>query len=111
MKFKPYQGSQDVQLLKITYHGSFPMIPLRLTAVAANNNMVVMVCIFEGTQAAPVNYAGLNIDNEELSFSGFGGRNNYRQLIGEKADEFGDYGFITEYAAPTQELSVRHPPD
>jgi hypothetical protein len=34
---------------------------------------------------------------------------SYRQLIGEKADEYGGHGFITEYAAPTRELSVRHP--
>jgi len=109
MKLKPDQGSQDVQPVKITYPGSFPMIPLGLTAVAANDNMAVMIWIFGDTQAAPVNYAGLNIDNEELVFFGFGGSNNCRQLIGEKADEFDGHGFITEYAAPTQELSIRHP--
>lgn len=109
MKLKPDQGSQDVQPVKITYPGSFPMIPLRLTAVAANDNMAVMVWIFGQTQAAPVNFARINIDNDELVFFGFGSSNNYRQLIGSKADEFGGHGFITEYAAPTQELMVRHP--
>ncbi|MDA0770072.1 MAG: DUF2330 domain-containing protein [Chloroflexi bacterium] len=109
MKLKPDQGSQDVQPVKITYPGSYPMIPLRLTAVAANPNMAVMLWVYADTQATPVNYAKLEIKNNELVFFGFGGGNNYRQLIAQKADEFGGHGFITEFAAPTQELSVRHP--
>ena len=56
-----------------------------------------------------VNYASIEIANEELIFFGRGARSNYRQLMGEKADEFGGKGFITEYAAPANELVVMHP--
>ena len=56
-----------------------------------------------------MNYASIDIANEDLVFFGRGARSNYRQLMGEKADEFGGKGFITEYAAPANELMVTHP--
>ena len=85
------------------------MIPLRLTAVAANPNMTVITWIYADRQAVPVNYAKMEIPNEELIFFGRGGSNNYRQLMSQKADEYGGQAFITEYAAPTRELVVAHP--
>ena len=51
----------------------------------------------------------MEIANEELIFFGRGGSNNYRQLMSQKADEYGGQAFITEYAAPTRELVVAHP--
>jgi hypothetical protein len=109
MKLRPDQGVQDVEPVKVTYPSSGPMIPLRLTAVAANPNMAVMTWIFADRQAVPVNYARMEIANEELIFFGRGRSNNYRQLMSEKADEYGGQAFITEYAAPTRDLVVVHP--
>ena len=109
MKLRPDQGAQDVEPVKVTYPSSQPMIPLRLTAVAANPDMAVMVWIYADTQAAPVNYGKMEIANKELVFFGRGGSNNYRQLMGQKADEMEGQAFITEYAAPTSQLSVAHP--
>ena len=109
MKLRPDQGAQDVEPVKVTYPSSQPMIPLRLTAVAANPDMAVMVWIYADTQAKPVNYGKMEIANKELVFFGRGGSNNYRQLMGEKADEMEGQAFITEYAAPTSQLSVAHP--
>ena len=109
MKLRPDQGVQDVEPVKVTYPSSGPMIPLRLTAVAANPNMAVMTWIYADRQAVPVNYAKMEIANEELIFFGRGGSNNYRQLMSQKADEYGGQAFITEYAAPTRELVVVHP--
>ena len=109
MKLRPDQGVQDVEPVKVTYPSSGPMIPLRLTAVAANPNMAVMTWIYADRQAVPVNYAKMEIANEELIFFGRGGSNNYRQLMSQKADEYGGQAFITEYAAPTRDLVVVHP--
>ena len=108
MQLLPEQGAQDVQPVKITYPSDMPMIPLRLTAVAANQDMSVMTWFYAEKQAIPVNYAEMRIMDQELIFTSFGG-SNYRQLMGEKADEYGGQAFITEYAAPTRELVVVHP--
>ena len=108
MQLLPEQGAQDVQPVKITYPSDLPMIPLRLTAVAANQDMGVMTWFYAEKQAVPVNYAEMRIMDQELIFTSFG-TSNYRQLMGEKADEYGGQAFITEYAAPTRELVVTHP--
>ena len=109
MKLRPDQGAQDVEPVKVTYPSSQPMIPLRLTAVAANPNMAVMVWIYADAQAVPVNYGKMEIANKELVFFGRGGSNNYRQLMGQKANEQEGQAFITEYAAPTSLVNVAHP--
>ncbi len=109
MKLRPDQGAQDVEPVKVTYPSRRPMIPLRLTAVAANPNMAVMTWIFADAQAVPVNYGKIEIANEELVFFGRGSSSNYRQLIGQKADELEGKAFITEYAAPASWLNVAHP--
>ena len=109
MKLRPSQGVQDIEPVKVTYRSERPMIPLRLTAVAANPNMAVMVWIFADRQATPINYASMTIANDELIFFGRGASNNYRQLMSDKADQYGGQAFITEYAAPSRELTVVNP--
>ena len=109
MKLRPDKGAQDVEPVKITYPSERPMIPLRLTAVAANPDMAVMVWIYADQQAKAANYATMNIENDELTFFGRRQSSNYRRLMGEKADEFSGRAFITEFAAPTSELTVTHP--
>lgn len=108
MRLLPDEDASAVQPVKITYESEQPMIPLRLTAVAATPDMAVIVWVYADKQAVPANYAHMEIADEDLTFFSFGGT-NYRQLMGELADEFGGQAFITEYAAPTRELTVVHP--
>ena len=108
MQLLPNESAQAVQPVKLTYPSERPMIPLRLTAVAATPDMAVMTWFYADKQAVPVNYAEMHIDDQELTFTIFGG-SNYRQLMGERANEYGGQAFITEYAAPSRELAVSHP--
>ncbi len=108
MRLLPDQGVQDIQPIKVTYRSKQPMIPLRLTAVAANPDMRVLVWIYGQTQAVPENYAHLEIDDRDLTVTPFGGT-NYRQLLGERADMHNGQAFITEYAMPTSSLAVVDP--
>ena len=66
MKLRLDQGVQDIEPVKVTYPSERPMIPLRVTAVAANPNMAVIVWVYADRQATPVNYARMNIANDEL---------------------------------------------
>jgi len=108
MRLLPDKEAQDVEPVKITYPSETPMIPLRLTAVAATPDMAVLVWVFGDKQAYPTNYAKLEIPDTDITFFPFGGT-NYRQLLSDQADKYGGQGFITEYAAPSRELSVVHP--
>ena len=78
IRLLPNSNSQDVQPIKLTYSSERPMIPLRLTADAANQDMAVMVWIYADQQARPVNYAELAIPYQDLTFFGFGGRSTAR---------------------------------
>ncbi|WP_420644625.1 DUF2330 domain-containing protein [Candidatus Leptofilum sp.] len=108
MRLQPEFGVQDIQPIKVTYPSENPMIPLRLTAVAANPDMAVLTWFFAEQQAVPDNYGHFEIDDDEITFFTFGGH-NYRTLMGEKADEMNGQAFITEYAAPTSELAFSDP--
>jgi hypothetical protein len=119
MKLLPDQGVQDIQPIQVTYESEKPMIPLRLTAVAANPDMAVLTWFFANEQAVPVNYAHMEIPDEDLRFFWPFGGNNYRQLIGQKANQFNGKAFLTEYAGPSNnfgfsdpllnDLTARHP--
>jgi hypothetical protein len=110
MKLQPDQGAQDIQPVKMTYQSDRPMIPLRLTAVAANPNMGVYTWIFGRGQTESLNYAGFQIDDNDLQLTNpFGGGTNYLQLVGSEIDRFNGQAFVTEYAQPTSQLNVVDP--
>lgn len=110
MKLQPNQGVQDIQPIKMTYQSQQPMIPIRLTAVAAIPNMGIYTWIFGRAQAEAQNFAKLQIPDDTLSVSGpFGGGTNYLQMVGQGIDRFEGKAFITEYAQPTAQLNVVDP--
>lgn len=112
MKLQPDQGVQDIQPIKMTYRSQHPMIPLRLTAVAANPNMTVITWIFADAQAYTTNYARPKIDDANLRVDWTQvNTNNYLQLVDQTVDLYQGRAFITEYAQPTTELLDFAPTD
>ncbi len=112
MKLQPEQGVQDIQPVVMTYESTLPMIPLRLTAVAANPNMTVITWVFADSQAYPVNYAHPTIQDSDLrgSFGSFDGT-NYLALVDMTVDLYQGRAFVTEYAQPTSALISQGPDD
>ncbi|MBZ0286574.1 MAG: DUF2330 domain-containing protein, partial [Anaerolineae bacterium] len=105
MKLQPEQGVQDIQPIAMTYNSKEPMIPLRLTAVAANANMNVVTWIFGDSQALPTNYAHPVIHDEDIRGTFFTpDGTNYLQLVDDTVDLYKGRAFITEYAQPTSAL-------
>ena len=68
MKLQPESGVQDIQPVKMTYDSELPMIPLRLTAVAATPNMRVLTWVFGDEQAVPINYENPTINDTDIRF-------------------------------------------
>lgn len=97
----------SIQPIEITYPGEDPMIPLRLTAVAARPEMPVWTWVFADAQAVPENYQHMEIETAELTFSGFGA-NDYVQLVQRRADALGGQAFITEFAGPANSIDLQH---
>lgn len=102
MKLQPEMGVQDIQPVKMTYESSQPMIPLRLTAVAANPNMEVITWVFGDAQAVPENWAHPELDPSVIRGAPFArGGTTYYSDVDLLVDQYDGRAFITEYAQPT----------
>jgi hypothetical protein len=108
MKLQPGKQVRDIQPVKMTYKSVKPMIPLRLTAVAATPNMVVLTWILSKAQAASENYAAVKVADTDIVFMGFGG-NNYSQVASQRLSEHKGRAFITEFAGPVSQVRATDP--
>jgi hypothetical protein len=82
----------------MTYTADNPMIPLRLTAVAAQPEMQVLVFIAGSSRYEPSNVPLILIDDDELRADPRNGDNNYHPLLAWKIDLVGGDGFVLETA-------------
>ncbi|MCP5100076.1 MAG: DUF2330 domain-containing protein [Chloroflexi bacterium] len=103
MRLLDGETSDSIKPIEITYESDKPMIPLRLTAVAATPGMGIFVWFFAANQVVPANYEHMEIANGEITFFSFGG-NDYFNLIGRRADALGGRAFITEFAGAADQF-------
>jgi len=98
-------SSGEIQPISLTIPGNELCIPLRLTAIAAQNDMDVTAFAFSSQgRAVPTNYLHFTPNWTRLDWVRWG--NNYRQLIGDAADEAGGNAFTTEFASPTEKINI-----
>ena len=88
--------SGSIRPIVITYESERPFIPIRPTAVAANDDMGVMVFVGASKRAIPDNYKALELNEARIDW--FNPMNTYNDVVSEAADEAGGQGFVTEYA-------------
>ena len=90
-----------IRPIRMTYESDQPMIPIRPTAVAANDDMGVMVWVLGESRAIPVNYKALRLNQALINWLN-GGR-NYNQVVVAAADQAGGQGFVAERAGPSED--------
>ncbi len=99
------QKSSDagaIRPLRLKYETEHPMIPIKLTAVAANEDMGVMTWLLGSSRAVPVNYKALEINDALINW--FNPTSNYNDVVIAAANEASGQGFVTEYADTTADL-------
>ncbi len=127
MKLSQQAEVGDIQPVVMTYESTKPMIPIRLTAVAAIPNMPIITWIFADTQYMPENYAHPQPDFSQFQTSNrvksigrisslfdftmddagnflSGDMSRYQGEQRRIQERFDGLAFITEYAAPTSQL-------
>ncbi|MCP4867318.1 MAG: DUF2330 domain-containing protein [Proteobacteria bacterium] len=104
MKLAPDAGVQDISPIKMTFDSTTPMIPLVLTAVAAEPEMGVLVFIAGSQRYEPTNYASLFIDEELLRADPRNGQTNYYPLISYLSEQEERKAFFTEWSNSSTEL-------
>src|SRR5439155_3503381 len=97
----------DIQPMGMTYEGNKPMIPIRLTAAAAQPEMGIVTFILSNRRWAPENYIDLKIPDSLIQFDQYGYQNNYLTVLSTESDKVGGQAFVTEYAKSTADLVQR----
>jgi len=93
----------SIRPIVLTYAGTKPSIPVKLTAVAANEDMGVMAWLLADAQAVPQNYLSLELNEARIDW--FNASRNYNNLVVQAADDAGGQGFVTEFAGPASPLA------
>ncbi len=100
LKLRSGQSTGSIQPLVMKYQSSKPMVPIKLTAVAAQDDMGVLVWLVSDARGVPDNYLHVIPNYTQLNW--YTGTNNaygsYQTLITDAMDEAGGQGFATDFA-------------
>lgn len=88
-----------IRPLALKFESQRPSIPIRPTAVAANDDMGVMVWLVGQSRGVPVNYLGLELNEALIDWTT--NASNYGAVVSAAANEAGGQGFVTEFAGET----------
>lgn len=89
-------GVDAIKPLKLKYRANFPMVPLVLTAVAAEPNLTVTSFIYGDHAFKPMGHPSVTLDARRIARDG-AGRLNYPMVLARTIDEAGGDAFVTEY--------------
>jgi len=92
-------GVKSIQPIVLTFRGVEACVPLRLTSIAANPDMPVLVWVLSEKRVAPRAYFEIKIDDARIDW--FRQGSNYfgpTGLVSLAANEAGGNAFVTEYA-------------
>jgi hypothetical protein len=103
LKLLPDKTANDITPFKLTLAGESPSIPLRLSAVAAEPEMGIVVWIFGKTRYEPGNADELSIDSKELRLDDQY-QSNWVTLVARAVDRAQGRGFVVENAGSTTAL-------
>ncbi|MEZ4219287.1 MAG: DUF2330 domain-containing protein [Polyangiaceae bacterium] len=102
IKLRPAAGTDEIHPLVIRYPGNEPCVPLKLTAIAATDDMVVRTFFLGERRVVPTNYKHVTLNQAHLDFRTLG--SNYNLAVSRAVDSpvANGQGFVTEYAGPSQ---------
>ena len=110
LKLRSGQTTGSIQPLIMRYQSTKPMIPIRLTAVAAQDDMGVLAWIVGDARAVPDNYLHVTPNYTRLNWY-VGPQNayaSYQTLITEAMNTAGGQGFATDVAGRiTSDISAQ----
>lgn len=93
----------DLQPIVLNFAFDRPCVPLRLTAIAALENMDVRLWVLGDARAIPTNYRHVLIDEAKIDW--LCGGSNYQDVVTDAANETGGQAFVTEYAGPSDVMA------
>ena len=98
------KGIDAIVPVTFTMDDAEPCVPLRLTSVAAVEDMQVIVYLAGPGRGIPKNHLHVQVNPFKLAWEKAG--DNYGQVLAAAIDEAAGRAFATEFAGPTKSLAV-----
>jgi hypothetical protein len=96
---------EDIKPFRFTLPGTTPSIPLRMTALAAEPEMAIVVFVLGAERFEGKNWPNLQISDDQLLYnplSPFVLQTNWPKLVAQAVDAAGGQGWVTEYAGASE---------
>jgi MYXO-CTERM domain-containing protein len=106
LKLGVNSGVEDVHPIVIKYSGTEPCVPIRLTAIAASQDMDIRTFFLGDARTVPTNYRHVLVN--PLKIDWFNNAANYKEVISMAVDaqQADGNAFVTEYAGPSNVISL-----
>lgn len=92
------KASGSIRPILLTYEAERPFIPIKPTAVAANDDMSMLIWVLGDSRAIANNYYHLEMNEALINW--FSPAATYDDVVIAAADEAGGQGFVTEQSGP-----------
>ncbi len=96
-------GTDELQPLVVSYAGSRPCVPLRLTGIAAVDDMPIRIFALARDRVVPIGYKHVVINETLLDWQSQA--SNYFEVVIQAIDEAGGLAFVTEYASASASVT------
>ena len=104
VKLQSTAGVNEVKPIVLEMDGAESCVPLRLTSIAATDNMSVVVTLAGPGRAVPKNHMHVTLNPLKLNW--FNNGSNYAQIMAAAIDEAAGHAFVTEYAAAGKDTQL-----
>jgi len=95
----------DIKPFRFTLPGTTPTIPLRMTALAAEPEMSILVFVLGDQRFEGKNWPNVAVADDQIRWSPYavfsGNGNNWASLVAQSVDAAGGQGWVTELAGAT----------
>ncbi len=102
LKLLDTADAKDLSPFRFTLPGTTPSVPLRMTALAAEPEMSIVVFVLADQRFEGKNWENIEIDDDQITFDpisfGPSPTNNWAALVAQGVDAAGGQGWVTEYA-------------
>ena len=92
----------SIQPLVLNYPLPAGCVPLRLTSIAATEDMDVWVYMLGQSRAVPVNFFHVEVSEPHIDWINYG--SNYKEVARKAIDSAAGRGFLTEFAGDTNDM-------
>ncbi|MFO0744242.1 MAG: DUF2330 domain-containing protein [Myxococcota bacterium] len=91
----------DIRPIAINLSETAPCVPLRLTKIAATDDMPILIWVLGQARAVPKNFLSAVVNDMALVYPG---GQNYAQVVSAAVDTAAGHAWVTEMSGPTADL-------